>query len=541
MEIEDIKIGGNTYQETREGYNLFNADREFPFTQAGVTFSKNEDGSITLNGTCTANVNANVSMGYNQEQQEVMSGKEYAFQIKTVGTGKIPGFGLKHYGNSDRFTVPLTNAGIFQKTAVYTKRDTDTGLLYWTCWIEKDTVFTDYTIYPCFVKGTEYKDYEKNGKKPTVEEHSEIQKVTGDVEVSVRNKNLLDIANNNIVAPPGIVMTKISNNRFHLEGIATGAYRINNLTNKIYLSAGTYTYSKNIFGTCPTSTFSLTIRNLKTGVTSKFGLGLNETNRSFTISDDSEIIYFTIESFTVGERYNFDVELQLELRSEATEYVSYEGTDYELNLSDMELCKIADCQDYIYKDKNKWHLHKELNRVAFDGIENWSIQVKETGYEDNPQTFVLKNIADMKDTNFNVVQKNVCCNWSLCGQYAARFLTRGIYKGIECGGRAIYVCLEKFNDFTLDEFKAYLAEQYANGTPLEIVYELETPVDEEITDESLIAQLEALNKVKTYKKITHIDSVTNDLRPIIKIKYKKDLETVFNNFETRLNLLESEG
>ena len=41
---------------------------------------------------------------------------------------------------------------------------------------------------------------------------------------------------------------------------------------------------------------------------------------------------------------------------------------------------------------------------------------------------------------------------------------------------------EKGDAFEVDEFKAYLAEQYANGTPVTVVYELAEPVITDITD-----------------------------------------------------------
>ena len=50
-------IGGNHKQETREGYNLL-----YPLksqTKGGVTFTVNEDGSVTLRGTVTENTSIN--------------------------------------------------------------------------------------------------------------------------------------------------------------------------------------------------------------------------------------------------------------------------------------------------------------------------------------------------------------------------------------------------------------------------------------------------------------------------------------------------
>lgn len=192
--------------------------------------------------------------------------------------------------------------------------------------------------------------------------------------------------------------------------------------------------------------------------------------------------------------------------------------------------------DYLEEDGE----HHVMKRVVFDGTEDWRIENRsDPNYEGNPQTFVSQKILDMKLTNFNYAQKNVWCNWSLCGRYTARNVGRGLHEAVECGGSQVWVCYERFKDFTLDEFKAYLAEQYANGTPLEVVYELAEPEVLPYTEEqkSVYGQIQ---KLKSCKNETIIYS-SDEVGPQFDVIYKRDLETMFNNFETRLNLLESEG
>ena len=55
---------------------------------------------------------------------------------------------------------------------------------------------------------------------------------------------------------------------------------------------------------------------------------------------------------------------QLEKGSKANSYSEY-GKPY------IELCKIGDYQDYIYKENDKWYLHKEIEKVVLDGSESW--------------------------------------------------------------------------------------------------------------------------------------------------------------------------
>lgn len=365
--IESV-IGTNEINVT--GGNLFDANKNFPFTQNGLTFSKNEDGSIVINGTCTVNTHFSLSTGYSQEKQNAMSGKTYALQIETTGVGTWGDFGLKHNGSSGRLLLltQVSGEGIFRKVGTYTRQGFDTGLLYWAGVIAKDTVFKNYTMYVSCVEGTECKKYMKHEEKTII----------------------------------------------------------------------------------------------------------------------------------------------------------------------MPLQKEMYAQDYLSED-GEYHLMK---RLVLDGTENWTINGKETGYENNPQTFSLSNIVDMKSINLNDVQKNVLSTWSVCGRYPLRQIINGLHYGIECGGKRICICLEKFNNFTLDEFKTYLAEQYENGTPLEIVYELENEEVLPYTEEQQEAYKQ-LKELKTYKEITHIDSVTDNLSPILSFCYRKDLQIENDRIKARLDEIEA--
>lgn len=80
----------------------------------------------------------------------------------------------------------------------------------------------------------------------------------------------------------------------------------------------------------------------------------------------------------------------------------------------------------------------------------------------------------------------------------------GNYTGIANSNaiNRIYLSISE-NINTVDELKAYLAEQYANGTPVVIEYELQDEEIEEYTEE----QQEAYNKLKelySYEEVTHV-------------------------------------
>lgn len=89
-----------------------------------------------------------------------------------------------------------------------------------------------------------------------------------------------------------------------------------------------------------------------------------------------------------------------------------------------------------------------------------------------------------------------------------------------------------------DIFKQYLTEQYENGTPIIIEYELAEEVIEPYTE----AQAEAYNKLINlllYKGVNHIWTNTDGLEPNLQLTYYKSNKLRLDSIEARLELLEN--
>ena len=54
-----------------------------------------------------------------------------------------------------------------------------------------------------------------------------------------------------------------------------------------------------------------------------------------------------------------------------TQNININNKTYEISLGNIELCKIGDYQDYIYKNNNKWYLHKEIGKIDLTGTTGW--------------------------------------------------------------------------------------------------------------------------------------------------------------------------
>lgn len=391
----------------------------------------------------------------------------------------------------------------------------------------------------------EITDDEENviGSKPSIENPSEIEAVKGNVDVGVCNKNLIKFAKEDWIGGYFNSDGTVNSWGGTKEGLIDSKYYMisSNLINVVLsfmplrdlkiARGGIAFYGKD------KNPISSTGININENILYSKGIR-GSIKANVNIPNGAKYFRFYLkwirnsQNETINmydEFYDYISELQMEVGTEGTEYVPFEEQRLRLPLQ-----KEMYAGDYLSEDGE----HHVMKRMVIDGTEKWAINGKEEGYENNPQTFSLGGITDMKLANINYVQKNVWCNWSLCGLYPRRSIGNGVQYGIECGGRCVSICLEKFNDFTLDEFKTYLAEQYENGTPLEIVYELENEEFLPYTEEQQEAYKQ-LKNLKTYKGITHIDSVTDGLRPILSFCYRKDLQIENDRIKARLDEIEA--
>ncbi len=100
--------------------------------------------------------------------------------------------------------------------------------------------------------------------------------------------------------------------------------------------------------------------------------------------------------------------------------------------------------------------------------------------------------------------------------------------------QTINIMLSDTTITTLQQFKEKLKELYNAGTPVVLYFELATPLNLELTEEQKAVREQ---KMYTYKNITNI-SLSDELASI-DVEYKKDIETIEKNIESRLAALET--
>ena len=174
--------------------------------------------------------------------------------------------------------------------------------------------------------------------------------------------------------------------------------------------------------------------------------------------------------------------------------------NYPINLGNIELCKIRDYQDYIYNHNGDWYLHKDIGKVILNGGSNESY-----AYQNNHRFWLRRSYWTNDTVPFNPPQN------TLQGLYCNRFTekTRGqTWNGIEgisydnpntadqpIGSSFDIACNSVATNET--NFKNWLS-----NNPLEVVYILQNPQDTQITDTTLISQLEAITIAKGNSYVT---------------------------------------
>ena len=199
-------------------------------------------------------------------------------------------------------------------------------------------------------------------------------------------------------------------------------------------------------------------------------------------------------------------DLQMEIGSTAHSYTPYGKA--------IELCKIGDYQDTIVKDNGKWYLNKQIGKVVLNGSESWA---KSSNTNVNryyiPGTFI--------NTILNVNTIDLISDYFTCiTPTQSDAYNVGLSKLNNTSIMANFSLSDTSFD-TLQKFKTWLSTHNT-----ELYYVLATPTYTEITDSTLISQLEALKEAESYSGQTNISQVNNDKPFIITAKALKDLSNL---------------
>ena len=158
-------------------------------------------------------------------------------------------------------------------------------------------------------------------------------------------------------------------------------------------------------------------------------------------------------------------DLQIEFGDTATPYEPYTGQTITLPAlaslyGDGTVCDEYDVVSGV--ETRRW------KRVVFDGTENWGLSRTESG---NNRYFIRAPDA----VAYNLLSQIVCSHWPSIGPGQTWQDKTGITLSLGNADKNIWIYDPRFAQADLPTFKAWLAAQYAAGTPVTVVYQLDAP------------------------------------------------------------------
>jgi len=238
------------------------------------------------------------------------------------------------------------------------------------------------------------------------------------------------------------------------------------------------------------------------------------------------------DAFVSTDKTNPDLvikNIQLEVGSTATTYEPYTSQTQLISLGDIELAKIGDYQDRIYKSGDKWYLEKYTGKETLNGDNSWSISA------------ITGTVNTIRFRNYYGIT-SVVNNLSLCDKFINRTadMEAGDYECILISGRS-YISINKsrmtgWSDDLTNSEKIDLFKTWLTTNNVLYYYALATPTTTEITDTTLIGQLENVLKMTTYKNNTNAFSIvaSGNVEGELKVEYYQDLQTLINNLNNAI-------
>ena len=379
---------------------------------------------------------------------------------------------------------------------------------------------TDSADYPCKLEIEGKSEQVQTENSPSPEYPSEIENVSGDLEVKATAKNILP----RTFAEDLLKRLNISSTDNYLVEIDGKNYfkypaQLGYQTEKNY-------FIKDVFEENTQYIFKLAIMKESSETDGTYNISIRYTDGSGK-AQGNKFINWTNMTEKEAEIISEEGKTIKEIR------IAYsEGTTY-INLDKYILCKLEAGMD---TSKLEYKPYKE-QKVTFplgtqklmqggylgeNGVVNKRKQVILDGTE-NWRKWSTYFLIELNNSYYNNIQnstgRSYCNKYKEYGSPLWNDTNLDIEYGYLINYGSLYIRDVTFT--TVEELKAWLAEQYTNGTPVIIEYEVEKEEVIPYTEEQQTAYNE-LKKLKTYRTITNISN-SQDTNMVL--TYKMDLQT----------------
>ena len=186
----------------------------------------------------------------------------------------------------------------------------------------------------------------------------------------------------------------------------------------------------------------------------------------------------------------------------------------------IELCKIGNYQDKIYKQNNKWYIEKNIGKIILNGSETITTVTNTDTY----YGFRITVDDAIMTKNFNIDNPIIISDKFKIISYSDFYNSRdeGISRYNNNTGNAnqrIYISILK-SRLTYVTTWASASSDWLQSNNVLVYYAMQTPTTTEITDTELINQLNAIELFEGENNITITSSYLPSLLKIIYFKYE---------------------
>ena len=477
--IRGLRVFGRSTQKSTTGAQLI----PFPYhngteTINGVAFVVNEDGSVTTKGTSTTGINYYFARGL------TLPAGTYTISY----SGDFVGARLNVYDFTESVLLAAIADGTTSITFTTTKEYTDVGIYLNTAYVDK--VFSG-TIRPMLNSGStvlSYEPYTGGKASPSPEYPQEIVNVENPT-IAIHSKNLIPF--------PYPMFACSNTDELDVTVRDDGGVLINGTpTQDSFINLCKYDFGPNHISPSTAS-----------------GFVVNKYNSGIWVAYDgkNKISFILVKSGTVCN--NVIVYPQVEVGAVATEYEK--GCDRQSFGIDRALYAIPVTSGGNYTDENgqQWICDEvdfergvyvqRINRVTFDGSENWGLYDFQSTYSG----FSLHNALDEEHSR-SPGMSNQFHNFK-------QSVDDGIWVGV--GNMSLYAISKEWYGKGLDAWKTHLREN-----PLVVYYPRITPIETSLSE----SELEVFRALRTNKLTT---TVLNDAGAHLQLDYVADTKTYIDN------------
>lgn len=192
--------------------------------------------------------------------------------------------------------------------------------------------------------------------------------------------------------------------------------------------------------------------------------------------------------------------------------ITIDGTNYPLDLGTIELCKINNTKDYIYKSGADWKLHTAIAGRTFNGSDT---DINASGWFNSSETTTTLQVAALNiatlNANFAGHSYSKMTHFEYLTDNAT--MSNGKFKMVNnLSGSVNHIRLALSKTIAAD---ITAAQNWMATNKPRIYYALKTATDTTITDATLIAQLEAISTALDSGDTPIITAGANNLPAIL--------------------------